>query len=199
MVAAARIRPDVEDADQHVFLRDVPWWQYEAILAFRGDRATPRIAYLDGVLELMSPSRSHEGIKTTIARLLEIYAYETGLTIHGYGSMTMREAPKAAGVEPDECYVIGADKEQPDLAIEVIWTSRGIDKREIYRRLGVRELWVWEDERIELLALRNGRYERIEKSEVLPALDLELLSTFVRHPSQGEAVAAYGAKLRQQR
>lgn len=40
--------------------------------------------------------------------------------------MTMREVPKEAGLEPDECYVIGAEKEYPDLAIEVVWTSGGM-------------------------------------------------------------------------
>jgi len=44
-------------------------------------------------------------------------------------------------LEPDECYLVGdQDKSAPDLAIEVIGTSGGIDKLEIYRRLDVGEV-----------------------------------------------------------
>jgi hypothetical protein len=31
----------------------------------------------------------------------------------------------------------------------VIWTSGGIDKLEVYRRLRVREVWIWKSGRIE--------------------------------------------------
>ena len=33
------------------------------------------------------------------------------------------------------------DKEIPELAIEVVYTSGGIDILKIYRRLGVKEVW----------------------------------------------------------
>lgn len=35
-----------------------------------------RVTYLEGQLEIMSPSRSHEMLKKLIARLLEAYAEE---------------------------------------------------------------------------------------------------------------------------
>jgi Uma2 family endonuclease len=56
----------------------------------------------------------------------------------------------------DECYIVGPDqnKEVPDLALEVVWTSGGLDKLEIYRRLGVGEVWIWKDGRITVHALR---------------------------------------------
>ena len=49
--------------DQRVILHDVSWAQYEAALAIRGDSSGTRIAYLEGELELMTPSVSHEFIK----------------------------------------------------------------------------------------------------------------------------------------
>ncbi|MEG4506483.1 Uma2 family endonuclease [Microcoleus sp. F6_B4] len=33
----------------------------------------------------------------------------------------------------------------PDLAIEVVFTSGGIDKLQLYKRLGIPEVWFWED------------------------------------------------------
>src|SRR5439155_5576949 len=76
--------------DHRVTLHDVTWEQYEALLEMRGDRAGVRMAYLQGELELMSPSRSHEGIKKTLARLLEAYAEERGLDLNGFGSWTLK-------------------------------------------------------------------------------------------------------------
>jgi len=40
---------------------------------------------------------------------------------------------------------------------EVVWTSGGIDKLEIYRRLGVGEVWRWKDSRIEIHVLQGER------------------------------------------
>ena len=72
--------------DQRVTLYDVSWSDFELILQIRGDRAGVRVTYLNGALELMSPSVDHEGIKTTIARLLEAYAEEKELFFNGFGS-----------------------------------------------------------------------------------------------------------------
>src|SRR6266496_944782 len=80
--------------DHRVRLHDVTWEQYETLLAIRGDRAGVRMAYLEGELELMSPSRTHESIKKVLARLLEAYAEERGLDLNGFGSMTLKSQPK---------------------------------------------------------------------------------------------------------
>ena len=151
----------------------------------------PRLAYLDGVLELKSPFRSHEGIKTTLARPVETYALEKRIALAGYGSMTLREAAKKAGVEPDEGDIVGEDKAQPDRVLKVIWTSGGRDKLEIYARLGVCEVWVWRKGTLEFFALRASAYVRAERSEVLPGLDVDLLGSLAAWPDQGRAVLAY--------
>jgi Uma2 family endonuclease len=182
---------DPATIDQRVFLHGVSWAQYEALLAVRGDDAGPRMTYLEGELELMSPSRDHESIKTLFARLLEIYALVSGTPLEGYGSMTMKSRPRARGAEPDECYAIGGPKKHPDLAIEVVWTHGGIDKLEVYRGLGVREVWIYRDSRLELYALRRNDYVRITKSAVLPELDLRELLRHLDSADQTSAVKRY--------
>lgn len=177
--------------DQRVFLHGVSWAQYESILATRGDDAGPRITYLEGELELMSPSRSHESIKTLFARLLEDWALATGEVLDGYGSMTLKSRPKSRGAEPDECYAVGEPKDHPDLAIEVVWTHGGIDKLEVYRGLGVREVWIHRNGAVELYALRRGTYVRITTSEVLPSLDLDELASYLDTSDQSAAVQKY--------
>lgn len=171
----------------------VPWSHYEAQLAFRGDASTPRIAYLDGAMELMSPSKDHERIKSYLGRLVEAFALERGIDLSPYGSWTLKEAPKQAGVEPDECYLLGPDqaRETPDLVIEVIWTSGGIDKLEAYRRLRVPEVWFWKDGAIEVHVLLGERYESRERSVQLEGLDLPLLLSFLDRPTAIQAVRAF--------
>jgi Uma2 family endonuclease len=178
----------VEDPDQRVILNDLDWWQFETFLAIRGDRAGVRVTYLEGQLEIMSPSRSHEMLKTLIARLLEAYADANGLVFEGYGSLTMRNPAELRGIEPDECYAVGAAKESPDLAVEVIWTHGGIDKLKVYRGLGVREVWIWKKEELKAFELRGNTYIEISQSVVIPGLSPSFIRQFLDYETQTEAV-----------
>jgi hypothetical protein len=59
---------DEPDTDHIVFLflHDLSWGDYEALLRMRGDHSAPRIDYLEGEVEIMRPSRTHEGIKSLL-------------------------------------------------------------------------------------------------------------------------------------
>ena len=191
MVASPPIIP--ETADQRIVLYGVPWSHFEAEIALRGDKAVPRISYLEGAMEMMSPSSDHERIKSFIGRLIEAYALEMGIEFSPYGSWTLKSAPKEAGAEPDECYIVGAEqrKDVPDLAIEVIWTSGGLEKLEIYRRLGVAEVLVWREGTIEVHALRGTTYERVARSRFFSGLDFELLCSFIDRPTASRAIREF--------
>jgi Uma2 family endonuclease len=140
----------------------------------------------------MRPSKDHERIKSYIGRLIEAYALERGIDLSPYGSWTLKSPPERGGLEPDECYLVGDQtKETPDLAIEVVWTSGGIDKLEIYRRLSVGEVWFWTDSGIEVHVLREQRYVRTDRSRLFPDLDLSLLSSFLDRPTVLQAVRAF--------
>lgn len=180
----------IEHADQRVCLHGVPWSHYEIVLAVKGDAPVPRIAYLEGELELMSPSADHEMIKSRIGQLIEAYAAHRGLDLWPVGSWTVRSAPAKRGVEPDECYTIGDPraKRVPDLAIEVPWTRGGVDKLDIYRGLGVGEVWFWREGKIDAYVLRDGEYEAVSASLVVPGLDLQLVARLAT-ASPGVALA----------
>jgi Uma2 family endonuclease len=188
----------VPTADERVVLGGVPWSHYETQLALRGDKSGPRISYLDGVLEIMSPSKDHERIKSYLGRLIEAYALERGIDLSPYGSWTLKNAPKRCGAEPDECYIVGADQEgaKPHLAIEVAWTSGGIEKLEIYRRLGIGEVWIWKDSRLEVHLLRGEHYEVSDRSALFPNMDLAELVRHLDHPTALQAVRAFRDALR---
>ncbi|HEY3359033.1 MAG TPA: Uma2 family endonuclease [Polyangia bacterium] len=187
----------VPTADQRVVLYGVPWSHYETQLALRGDVSAPRISFLDGAMELMSSSKEHERIKSYLGRLVETFALARDLELSPYGSWTLKRPLRQSGVEPDECYIVGSDqsRDRPDLAIEVIWTSGGIDKLEIYRRLGIPEVWVWQDGQLEIHVLRDDHHEPTRTSACLPGLDLDLLASFLDRPTAMQAVRAFRAAL----
>jgi Uma2 family endonuclease len=188
----------VPTADQRIVMHNVPWSHFEIQLAMRGDVSAPRMAYLDGALELMSPSKGHERTKSYLGCLVEVYALERDLVLSPYGGWTLKGAPELAGVEPDECYIVGPDqdKDRPDLAIEVIWTSGSIDKLEIYRRLKVGEVWFWKNGVLSVHVLAADRYQVAERSALFPELDLALMCSFLDHRSATEAMRDFRAALR---
>ncbi|MGL5063600.1 MAG: Uma2 family endonuclease [Microcoleus sp.] len=180
-----------EDPESRYITDNVSWEQYEKLLHLIGDAAGYRITYLDGVLEIMAPSRHHESRKTRIGDLLLIYFLEADIEYFPFGSTTLRQQEKRGGTEPDESYCIGTDKEFPDLVIEVIVTSGSVNKLELYKRLNVQEVWFWRNDRFAVYHLReatpeqfasNYGYELIQNSEVLPQIDLVMLTECLKNP-----------------
>ena len=199
-LAELRERDDAPTGDQFVHLRGVSWDDYERLLEMRGDHSAPRICFLEGTVEIMTPSRDHEGIKSWLGRLVEVYCLETGVEFRTYGSWTIKERREDRGVEPDECYVFGTDPaDRPHLAIEVIWTAGGMDKLEIYRRLGVSEVWIWRRGSIQVHALRGDQYEPVPASVVLPGIDLDELASYLDRPTTSQAMREYRAALEARR
>jgi Uma2 family endonuclease len=177
-----------DDPEERFISSGVSWENYEALLAKLEDNLHYRVTYLDGILEIVSPSIRHEKIKTNLGMLLERFFYNKRIRFIPMGSSTFRNKAKKAGAEPDECYCIDEEKNVPDLAIEVVLTSGSVTKLEIYQRLGVTEVWFWERNEFKLYHLRDSSqkekatvypntygYEQITTSEILPQLDISLL------------------------
>ncbi len=204
MAGPARLlSPDPDLVDQRVFLHGVSWEDYQRLLAVVGDAPGIRLTFLEGDLEIMTPSAPHERLMKRWSRLLETWSDEMGIELEGIGHWTIRNELTKRGLEPDECYFVGGydpKAQMPDLALEVVWTSGGISKLAVYAGLGVREVWFWKAGRISFHALRGDRYEPIARSELLPQLDPGLLADLVNADStQTEAVRALRAALRSTR
>jgi len=197
MATAAAERRIATVVDEQRFLLNGVDWRTYSVLRELLDSPGLRMTYLEGALELMSPSRRHEVLKSMLGRLIEVFALERDVPLYAYGSTTFRHEAKEAGLEPDECYVLGqALREVPDLAIEVALTSGGLPKLAAYERLGVREVWVWLEEGFRLYELRPGGYEPLVTSRLMPGLDFDLLSRFVRREDQPAAVREFREALR---
>lgn len=194
-------RLQIDDPEERHTINPVSWSQYKTLLSVLGDRSSYRISYLDGVLEIVAPSRRHESGKTRIGTLLEIYFLETNTEYFPTGSTTFSKSEQSVGGEPDESYCIGTDKEFPDLAIEVVVTSGGINKLALYQQLGIQEVWFWQFDRLAIYYLRQDSeqftatfgYEAINRSKVLPELNVELLTECIQNPSPLAAAKAFRA------
>ena len=189
-----------DDVDGRVMLHDVSWDRYEALLAFIGeDFPGLHVTYLEGTLELLTTSRFHEAIKKMLARLVEAYALETRLYLNGYGQTTFRKRAKRRGAEPDECYSLGRLRKVPDIALEVIWTSGGLDKLDVYAGLEVPEVWLWQEGALTIHALGARGYRTVKRSRFLPGLDPAELCRYAQRTDQTAAVREFFDALRKKR
>jgi len=184
--------------DQRIVIYEVSWEQYIKLSDMFVD-TFPRMTYLEGTLEItMTTSGEDERLKKIIARLLEAYAEENDIDLNGYGNTTFRKQAVKRGLEPDECYCLGELNEIPDIAIEIVLTSGGIDKLDVYRGLGIKEIWFWENQQFKLYYLGiDNVYSPSSRSVFLPDLDPVLLASFVSETNQTVAVKKYRKALQQ--
>jgi Uma2 family endonuclease len=149
------------------------WAHFQRIR--EGCEQTPNIklSYFQGTIEILMPSRPHEIFSSAFHLLLSLYLAHLGIEFLATGSAD-QEAEGEALSQPDQSYCIDGIKLIPDLSIEVVFSSGGINKLDRYRTIGVPEVWFWEDGVLTLYRLRSGGYERIEQSELPGLRDLDL-------------------------
>jgi Uma2 family endonuclease len=171
-----------------VRLENITWEKLEQLDETLAESGA-RLIYLDGNLAIMAPpTEAHETPKKTLAQLLEAYMRTKGIRFYAAGSTTIGLKALGARKEPDESYCIGERKAIPDLALEITVTSGGIQVLEIYRRVGVPEVWFWEDGVISIYCLRDEGYELVSGSELLPELDIRSIEFHTRMSDQYDAV-----------
>jgi Uma2 family endonuclease len=132
-------------------------------------------------MELMSPRKEHEKIKTLLGRFVAAFAELRGMEIESAASTTFRRQDLDRGFEADESfYIEHADavraKEEidltidppPDLVIEVDMTSSAIRKLDLFAAMGVPEVWRYDGQQLRLFHLQATGYEEVKSSTVLP-------------------------------
>jgi Uma2 family endonuclease len=183
------------DGDQCVVFRDVEWKGYSTLLKLRGERAIPRMIYLDGSLFLMSPSFSHEYLTERFGWLVLVLVEELDMPCVPSRSTTLRRRAKRGGVEGDLSYYLANEsrvrgKKQidlrtdppPDLAVEVVLTHGADAAVEVYRRVKVPEVWVYDGE-LTILSLRpDGQYAGTARSVAFPILEASEINTWIQKP-----------------
>jgi tetratricopeptide (TPR) repeat protein len=169
-------------------LHNVSWEEFENILAAMSDNRSSRVAYDRGTLEIIMPTQTHEYYKEIISFLVQELADEMGKDCEPYGSTTWRRKAKEAGAEPDNSFYIqneslvrgrvDIDLDQdppPDLVLEIDYTSKSLDRMPIYARLGVPELWRYDNNTLSIYQLQAGKYNEADTSPTFggfPARDI---------------------------
>ncbi|WP_072619862.1 Uma2 family endonuclease [Spirulina major] len=182
-----------------VLLHPITWPQFEALLDCLGDHRASRIAYSAETLEIMTPLPEHEYYRDAIGDAIKDIADELDLDYESYGSTTWRREIKQAGLEPDNCFYfqnealvrgkLTFDLNQdppPDLALEIDLTHKSLARFPIYARLGVPEIWCYEQQELRLYTLQSGQYGEVERSPIFPMLPLRELPQLIEsHRTQG--------------
>lgn len=196
-----------------LLIKDISWSAYQNILAELGENRSARVAYSQGVLEIMAPLPEHEVAKVIIGDFVKALLEELDIEFWSLGSTTFDQEKMAAGVEPDDCFYIqneaavrGKDRidltvdPPPDLAIEIDITSR--TRFNNYEVLGVPELWRWNGTKLEINILVSGKYVASTASSVFPNLPIaQVISEFlIRSKADGRnaAMKAFRAWVREQ-
>jgi Uma2 family endonuclease len=150
------------------------------------------------VLEIAQMLReNHKTVKKRIAALalLKLYLLMAGYDFTPTGSMILERETGLAKREADESYKLAPQRARLDLAVEVVFSSGGINKLEAYRRLKISEVWFWEDGVLEIYHLRGEgdqrQYERIAASAPVPGIDVELLVRCINLTNHVEAVRTW--------
>ena len=138
--------------------------------------------YLDGSLYLVTTSFPHERLAERLGLFVMVIVEELDIPCVPAGrrrSGSGRSAGASRGTRrstwPTRRRVRGKDKidlrvdPPPDLAIEAVRTHAATAAVEVYRRLGVPEVWVCDDKRFRILVRQaNGRYAEAGVERGLP-------------------------------
>lgn len=168
------------DRDEVHIYSNVQWEEYENILLELGDSSWCKVSYLDGLLKIISPGINHERIKELTGMLIVSYCDVKDIEYFPCGSTTLKNKSTKSGQEPDVSYAININKEIPDIAVEVNHTSGSIDDLEIYKRLQIPEIWMWDkSNNLSIYILNNTEYERSNNSKFLKDLDSNIVHKYV--------------------
>ena len=161
--------------DQILRLTGMIWDDYEAITQ---QNSNHRASYFAGTITIVSPSLNHERIAEIINGLVKAYCRKYNLLYFPKGSATLKN-DFTVGKEPDHSFNFQIEKDIPDLAIEVVFSSGGVSDLEKYKYLQVPEVWIWQNKKIEFYQLGDSEYQAIAVSNCMPELSSKFLIEFV--------------------
>ncbi|MEG4224754.1 Uma2 family endonuclease [Microcoleus sp. N9_B2] len=192
-MTAAIIAPPRKESP--LLFEGLTWREFKAVEQLL-DRPGYRLSFLDGVLEIkLMPGEPHETVKKRIAALVELYLLMAGFDFTPTGSMTLESEGVAVKREADESYKLAPGRMLPDLAIEVVFSSGGINQLEVYKRLKIKEVWFWEDGLLEVYHLRGEgntlHYEKVSSSEEVKGIDFDLLLRCINMVNHVDALKTF--------
>lgn len=169
-----------------VILHNISWQQFENLLIDLGESRTARVAYDNGILEIMTPLPEHEYYKEVLGDAIKEIAEVLERDYESLGSTIWKREIEQAGVEPDNCFYFQNEAEirgkldfdlsqdpPPDLVLEIDVTSKSLNRFPIYARLGVPEIWCYDAGELKIYQRGNEEYIEVEISSVFPTLPIQ--------------------------
>ena len=175
---------------QHFTHAGLDWYKFKALQQAFADLPGVRINYFDGDVEILSVSPQHGIIAGNLGFLIELWMLEQGIAFVATEDMTV-EREEIASAQGDKSYCFPDRQDVPDLSIEIVISGEGETKLGRYKALGVSEVWFWQNNRISIHQLKGASYKKVEASQYLPGLDVELLATCVTTESRAAALAQF--------
>ena len=166
---------DRETIDQRVVLGG-NWAQFKLIQKASEDSPGVKLSFFAGAIEILMPGFQHENFSEIIGYLVTTFLLTQGIRFYPSGSMTQEKTGEVS-TQADKSFCLETAKPIPDLSIEIVYTSGGLNKLPKYRALGVPEVWFWEDGTLRLYHLRENGYQEVIQSELsgLETLNIDLL------------------------
>lgn len=185
---------------QSVLLENVSWQAFETLLVEIGEHRAARLAYDEGILEIMAPLPEHEYYKEASGVLVQDLADIVDIDYETLGSTTWKRQDLLAGVEPDNCFYFQNEQlirgkldfdltkdPPPDLVLEIDVTHKSLDRFPIYARLGVLEIWRYEKGLIKIYQLQGNKYVETYTSLTFPLIPVQQIIPFIQqHRAAGK-------------
>ena len=162
-----------------IILQNVTWEEYKNISETLGEVSWCKLSYLNEVLELVVTGERHETINRYIDGLIINYFDFNDMGYIPVGSATYKSKQK--GKEADSAYKFTEKRKYPDLAIEINFSSGGIDSLEIYKDLETKEVWMWDKKNeLKFYILEGVKYIESENSFFLKGVTSKIIKKYVQ-------------------
>jgi len=190
-------------AETRDVLQNISWQTFKAMLADMGSERNKRLAYDNGIVEIMTPQMPHENSNRLIEGFVLVLCEEFGLEVKSTGSLTMTRDDLERGGEPDSSYYIQNEflvrnKENidlntdppPDLVLEVEYSRSKIDKLTLYASMGVPEFWRYNGNLLRIYTLNSGQYSQSDRSSTFAPVLVTEIPRFIQESKKVGQIAA---------
>lgn len=180
-------------AETRTALENISWQTFKAMLTDMSNQRSTRLAYDNGILEIMSPLMLHENSNHLIEVFIGVLCEEMGLEIKRAGSLTLTRDDLEWGGEPDSSYYIQneflvRDKENidistdlpPDLVLEVEYSRPKVDKLKLYAAIGIPEFWRYNGTVLQIYVLSGGQYSEVQLSPTFALIPVKEIPRFIQ-------------------
>lgn len=171
--------PDIQlTPGSQIAISNLSWRDFQEIRHEFGEQRNIRLCYYQGILEIMSPSASHERVHRIISYIITTILEHQQRDWEDFGATTLKY-PDIAGVEPDSCFYLQnanavrnltkldlTESPPPDLAIECDVTSKTTISA--YQALQVPEVWIYDEGELSIYQYLKGKYQKTSNSLAFP-------------------------------